>query len=72
MKINIKFGLIHICIRGCIKSSGTFSIAHESVGWWRCPWCNGYRRGKWIRRHEFKSWTRLIAFHIALIRFGKV
>ena len=20
----------------------------------RCPWCNGYRRKKWIRRHEFK------------------
>ena len=26
----------------------------------RCPWCNGYRRRKWARRHEFKSWTRLI------------
>ena len=33
----------------------------------RCPWCNCYRRKKWTRRHEFKSWTRLIAFHIALI-----
>ena len=21
----------------------------------RCPWCNGYRRRKWTRRHEFKS-----------------
>ena len=39
---------------------------------WRCPWCNGYRRRKWTRRHEFKSWTRLIAFHIALILLGKV
>ena len=37
-----------------------------------CPWCNGYRRRKWIRRHKFKSWTRLIAFHIALIPLGKV
>ena len=37
-----------------------------------CPWCNGYRRRKWTRRHEFKSCTRLIAFHIALIPFGKV
>ena len=36
----------------------------------RCPWCNGYRSRKWTRRHEFKSWTRLIAFHIALL--GKV
>ena len=37
-----------------------------------CPWCNGYRRRKWTRRHEFKSWTRPIAFHIALIPLGKV
>ena len=29
----------------------------------RCPWCNGYR----CRRHEFKSWTWLIALHIAHI-----
>ena len=36
------------------------------------PWCNGYRRKKWTRRHEFKSWTRLVAFHIALIPLGKV
>ena len=28
--------------------------------------------GQWTRRHEFKSWTRLIAFHIALIPLGKV
>ena len=40
--------------------------------WWRCPWCNGYRCRKWTRRHEFKSWTRLIAFHIVLITLGKV
>ena len=39
---------------------------------WRCPWCNGYRRRIWTRRHEFKSWTRLIAFHIALIPLRKV
>ena len=36
------------------------------------PGCNGYRRRKCTRRHEFKSWTRLIAFHIALILLGKV
>ena len=39
---------------------------------WRCPWCHGYRHRKWTRRHEFKSWTRLMAFHIALIPLGKV
>ena len=38
----------------------------------RCLWCNGYRLRKWTRRHEFKSWTWLIAFLIALILFGKV
>ena len=38
---------------------------------WRCPWCNGYRRRKWTRWHEFKSWTWLIAFHLALIPVGK-
>ena len=36
------------------------------------PWCSCYRRRKWTRRHEFKSWTWLFAFHIALIPFGKV
>ena len=34
--------------------------------------CSRYRRRKWTRRHEFKSSTRLIAFHIALIPLGKV
>ena len=33
---------------------------------------NGYRLRKWTRRHDFKSWTRLIAFHIELIPLGKV
>ena len=35
-------------------------------------WCNGYRRRIWTQRNEFKSWTWLIAFHIALILLGKV
>ena len=38
----------------------------------RCTWCNGYRRRKWTRWHEFKSWTWLIAFNIALIPLRKV
>ena len=42
-----------------------------SVSRW-CPWCSRYRRRKWTQGHEFKSWTRLIAFHIALIPLGKV
>ena len=28
---------------------------------WKCPWCNGYRRRNWTRRHEFKSWTDCIS-----------
>ena len=39
---------------------------------WRWPWCNSYRHRKWTRRHVFKSWMRLILFHIALIPLGKV
>ena len=35
-------------------------------------WCNGYRRRTWTQWHEFKSWMRLIAFHIALIPLAKV
>ena len=48
---------------------GVTTIIVENGG---CPWCSRYRRRKWTRRHEFKSWTRLIAFHIALIPLGKV
>ena len=64
---NMKVTIIPIVIdafgtvtRGLLKGLG------------RCPWCNCYRRRKWTRRLEFKSWTRLIAFHIALIPLGKV
>ena len=35
-------------------------------------WCNVYHHKKWTCRQEFKSWTRLIAFHIAPILLGKV
>ena len=51
---------------------GQYVTPHIVKRTWRCPWCNCYRRRKWTRRHEFKSWTRLIAFHIALIPLGKV
>ena len=44
----------------------------KSIMSMRCPWCSGYRHRKWKRRLEFKSWTRLIAFHIALIPLRKV
>ena len=31
-----------------------------------CKWCT-----KWTWLHQFKIWTRLLAFHIALIHLGK-
>ena len=57
------------------RDNPNYSIA--KIGWYTeknpgGPWCNGCRRRKWTRRHEFKPWTRLIAFHIALIPLGKV
>ena len=65
------------CIGG--KPPGTRQSIYNHPPCWRCPWCNwrclwcnGYRRRIWTRRHEFKSWTWLIAFHIALIPLGKV
>ena len=54
------------------RSKGLELTLEVPVVFWRCLWCNGYRRRKWTRRHEFKSWTRMIAFHIALIPLGKV
>ena len=38
---------------------------------WRWPWCNGYRCGKWTRRHEFKSWKRLISISHSTNTVGK-
>ena len=70
---------ISITIYPCIVTSQyTFSCSSWCQEWcWqvdhcKCPWCNGYRRRKWTRRHQFKSWTRLIAFHIVLIPLRKV
>ena len=37
----------------------------------RHMWCNGYLRTKWTQQLDFKSWTRLFAFHIVLIPIGK-
>ena len=54
------------------KRKRTFFRDYGDKPEWRCPWCNCYRRRKWTRRHEFKSWTKLFAFHIALIPLGKV
>ena len=60
------------CTTYLIPSDEAITFILPSLYIRRCPWCNGYRRRKWPRRLEFKSWTRLIAFHIALIPLGKV
>ena len=66
---------------GCMVMTKVFSQAPTQPGSilalvysrrWTQLWCNGYLRKKSTRRHEFKSLTRLIAFHIALIPLGKV
>ena len=59
------------------KNHSFFQVAYIYIYIYRerergYPWCNDYRRRKWTRWHEFKSWTRLIAFHIALIPLGNV
>ena len=58
---------VNVTLKRCFRAFLVHNINFD-----RCPWCNGYRRTKWTRRHEFKSWTRLNAFHIALIPLGKV
>ena len=64
VKINVR-----VTRKRCLGSDLLFCHAHNKRRW---PWCNGCRRSKWTWRHEFKSWTGLIAFHIALLTLGKV
>ena len=54
------FIYIYICVCVCMNTSCGAS------------WCNGYHLRKWTQWHKFKSWTGLIAFHIALILLEKV
>ena len=71
--MDLKSGLVETTSRIVMES--TFIQAKfecHALCFWRCPWCNGYRCRKWTQQHEFKSWTRLIAFYIALIPLGKV
>ena len=44
------------CLSQFFCSFFLWSFCHHYL--WRCLWCNGYRRRKWTRRHEFKSWTK--------------
>ena len=68
--ILLKVELWPLCLKNQLQNSKTNkNYLNVKV---QCPWCNGYRHRKWIQRHEFKSWTRVFAFHIALIPLGKV
>ena len=73
MSIIFEFYLFQI-YNGSLSIYLSMSIHYLSIYLYfgRCPWCNGYRRREWTWRLEFKSWTRMIAFHIALILLGKV
>ena len=52
----------------CLRCTGSaWGVLEVPEVYWRCLWYNGYRRRKWTRRCGFKSWPRLIVFHIALI-----
>ena len=46
----------------CLRSKAYLLILPTTR---RCPWCNAYHRRKWTWGYKFKSWTRLVAFHIA-------
>ena len=49
---------IYLQVRGeCTTHTNNWIIKKDL----RCPWCNGYRRRYWTRRHEFKSWTDCIS-----------
>ena len=66
------FSGLYICSVDWHRALVNLAFIYIYIIFRRCPRCNGYHRRKWTRLHEFKSWTRLIAFHIALIPLGKV
>ena len=55
--------ITHMC-KHTHTHTHTYKYIIIIMSWW---WCNCYRRRNWTRGLEFISWTRLIAFHIALI-----
>ena len=66
------YGKVNDVMYKIITDQHLVPLLRGSLVFGRCPWCNGYCCREWTWRHEFKSWTRLIAFHIALILLGKV
>ena len=54
------------------KQHETSYIGLHGTGAWMWSWCSGYRRRKWTRWPELKSWMKPFTFHIALILWIKV
>ena len=50
---------MYVCMYVCMSNRVTYAYPYTYI--------YGYRRRKWTRRHELKTWPRLIAFHIALV-----
>ena len=53
--LTIPFGGTKPALQIC--GLATAKVQYPSLFSKRCPWCNGYRRRIWTRRHEFKSST---------------
>ena len=49
-----KFSILYLPLSLLYLFPQPISISVVHLFFWRCPWCNGYRRRKWTRRHEFK------------------
>ena len=60
-----------LIIRHMHTHTNTFVCLRFWVCLFRRLWCYGYRPRKWTQGPEFKSWTSLFAFSIALIPLGK-
>ena len=71
LDLGLKSGLRAIS-KHCTHSVNGLVYIYIYIYIGRCLWCNGYCRRKWTRWHVFKTWTRLIAFHIELIPLGMV
>ena len=52
IKLTIIYNLLRESMLDCSKKIFDFSIIIIIISF---PWCNGYRRRKWTRWHEFKS-----------------
>ena len=70
--------LMNICSEvGIYQAKRLKSKSHRLLKWvWFCLWrhslYNGYHCRKWTRQPKFKSWMRLLAFHMVLIPWEKI